>query len=390
MKTDKQILHLPFPFYFWPVTVIALAGFFNSVYLAISHYRIYTDIAYKSFCAISKSLNCDTVSQSPYAILLGIPVAVWGIIGYMFFLSFLPFAWSNEAEKKKIWAILFIVALGFSLYSIILALISTFYIHSYCIMCIISYAINFLLLYYTWLIRRRFDSSGILNGLKLDFGFLWLKKNKTLPLFLTVLGFLLLVFTFFPTYWNLTPPLLSEDIPQGVTEEGYPWIGAKNPELEITEFTDYQCFQCKKMHFYLRQLVVNYPAKIRLVHRHFPMDHEYNPLVKQPYHLGSGAMAIFAKYAQSQGRFWEMNDALYSIADRERKKRINIKELAKAVGLEYKALASSIQHKTMRYQVKHDISIGIQLGINGTPGYVINDKVYVGRVPPDVIRNILD
>ena len=198
------------------------------------------------------------------------------------------------------------------------------------------------------------------------------------------------VILFFPTYWHLMPPLLSDDIAQGVTEEGYPWIGAKDPELEITEFTDYQCFQCKKMHYYLRQLVANYPDKIRLIHRHFPMDHQYNPLVKERYHLGSGAMSLLAKYAQTQGKFWEMNDALYRIADRKRKKKINLQKLAEIVGLESKALAFSIQQKNIRYQVKHDISIGIKLGINGTPGYLIKDKVYVGLVPPAIIKSVLN
>lgn len=390
MKNDKPIIPLAFPFYFWPITILALAGFVDSLYLSISHYRVYNDIAYKSFCAISRSLNCDTVSQSPYAIFFGIPVAVWGIIGYTFFLLFLPLAWSKEAEKKRIWTILFVVALSFSCYSIILALISTFYVHSYCIMCIFSHAINFLLLYYTWLIRKRFDSSGIIHGLRLDIDFLWQKRKKTLSLFLPALALLPCLILFFPTYWHLMPPLLSDDIAQGVTEEGYPWIGAKDPELEITEFTDYQCFQCKKMHYYLRQLVANYPDKIRLIHRHFPMDHQYNPLVKERYHLGSGAMSLLAKYAQTQGKFWEMNDALYRIADRKRKKKINLQKLAEIVGLESKALAFSIQQKNIRYQVKHDISIGIKLGINGTPGYLIKDKVYVGVVPPGIIKSVLN
>ena len=79
MKNDKPNIPLAFPFYFWPITILALAGFVDSIYLSLSHYRVYTNIAYKSFCAISRSLNCDTVSQSPYAIFLGIPVAVWCI-----------------------------------------------------------------------------------------------------------------------------------------------------------------------------------------------------------------------------------------------------------------------------------------------------------------------
>ena len=69
-----------------------MAGLVDSVYLSISHYRVYTDIGYKSFCAISRTINCDTVSQSPFSIFLDVPVPVWGIIGYTFFLLLVAFA----------------------------------------------------------------------------------------------------------------------------------------------------------------------------------------------------------------------------------------------------------------------------------------------------------
>ena len=149
----KNITALPFPVYFWTVAFLTTAGLADSIYLAISHYRVYTDVAYSSFCAISKAINCDTVSQSSYSIFLNVPVPVWGIVGYTFFLLFLPFAWKTEDQHQRIWPLLFLLSLAFSIYSVILALISTFYVGSYCLMCVLSYGINFLLLYFSWLIR---------------------------------------------------------------------------------------------------------------------------------------------------------------------------------------------------------------------------------------------
>ncbi len=388
MRKTKQIIPLSFPFYFWTLAALAMAGVLDSVYLSISHYRVYTDIAYESFCAISRSINCDTVSQSPYSIFISIPVPVWGIIGYSFILLFLPFAWSKKAQKQRIWPVLFLISLCFSIYSAILAYISTFYIHSYCMMCIVIFGINFLLLYYTWLVRKRFGKSGIIKGLMLDIGFLWEKKKKTIPVFLSFLCIITFLLISFPPYWKFSPPVLFADIPKGITEDGYPWIGAENPRLLIMEFTDYQCFQCKKMHFFLRKLVEKNYNKIRLIHRHFPMDDKYNPMVKEPFHVGSGAMALFAEYAQTQGKFWEMNDVLFGIAGHTNV--INIRKLAESVGLDYRALSYSTKNRTIRYKVKHDIAIGMKLGINGTPGYVIDGKVYLGQIPPKILSRVLD
>ena len=388
MKKQRQINPLPYPAYFWTVTLLAVAGLADSIYLAVSHYRVYTDVAYSSFCAISKAINCDTVSQSIYSIFLGVPVPVWGVIGYTFLLLLLSFARKKEAQSQRLWPIIFFVSLVFSIYSVILAIISAFYIHSYCIMCVVSYGISFLLLYYSWLIRKRFDTTRIFGSLKLDFVFLWKLRKRTLPVFTTTLCLGAVLIIFLPPYWSFSPTLLAADMPSGTTKEGYPWIGAETPQIEIMEFADYQCFQCKKMHFFLRQVMAKYPAKIRLIHRHFPMDDKINPIVKEKFHVGSGTMALLAAYAQIEGKFWETNDVMYSLAGK--KNKINIKGLAETIGLNYAALSYALNDRNMAYKLKHDIAVGINLGITGTPGYLIDGKVYLGQIPPEIISSVME
>jgi len=383
-KQSPQIVPLPFMVYFACVAFLAVAGFLDSCYLAVSHYRVYTDVAYQSFCAVSKAVNCDTVSQSTYSIFLGIPVPVWGVIGYLFLLLLLPFALSKDARHQRMWSICFLLALGYCLYSVILAVISTFFIRSYCLMCVLSYGINFSLVYFSWLIRKRFDTGGIIKGLKLDFNFLWQHRRKSVPVFALTFGIGLLLLISIPSYWSFSAGLLSRDVPTGVTPEGYPWIGATTPEIEITEFTDYKCFQCKKMHFYLRQLIEKYPARIRLVHRHFPIDDQINPLVKEKFHVGSGTLALFAAYAQFEAKFWETNDLIYSLVGKE--DEIDLKEAAKTIGLNYKVFSHAINDRNLQYKVKHDIARGIKLGINGTPAYVIDGEVHQGQIPAAIIN----
>ena len=387
-QSSKDSIALPFPVYFWTVTFLAISGLANSIYLATSHYRVYTDIAYSSFCAISKAINCDTVSQSSYSIFLGVPVPVWGILGYTFFLLFLPLAKKKEAAKKRIWSILFLVALAFSIYSLSLALISTLLIHSYCIMCLVSYAISFLLLFFTWIIRRRFEIDTIINGLKGDINFLVNRKAISLALLGSFVIGVICVKIFIPPYWHFKVPELSSQIPTGITENGYPWIGAEEPLLTIIEFADYQCFQCKKMHFFLRRLIGEHYDKIRLVHRHFPMDHNFNPIVKEPFHIGSGKMALLAIYAASKGKFWQMNDVLYEIVSIA--KTINTKNIAEAVGLNPVELGHSVNNKLIRRKLQHDILSGLKLRISGTPAYIIDKEVYLSQIPPVIIKGALN
>ena len=144
-EKKKAIQPLAFEMYYWVAVALTVVGILDSIYLAISHYRIYTDIGYESFCAISRAINCDTVSQSPHAIFLGLPVPVWGVLGYVFVLILLILAGTKAACRERIWTLMFAVSLFYSAYSVVLAVISHVYINSYCIMCILSYGINFML-----------------------------------------------------------------------------------------------------------------------------------------------------------------------------------------------------------------------------------------------------
>ena len=387
-NSNRPLKTLPFFVYYWPIVFLALVGLADSIYLSLSHYRVYTDLGYKSFCAISKAINCDTISQSSYSIFLSLPVPVWGIIGYAFLVVCLVGAGNKSAEKSRLWAAVFWISLGYSGYSVFLALISSYLIGSYCIMCIVSYGVNLAILFYAWIIRRRFSNSGLVEDTRIDFHYLWQKRNWSLAVMALFLIAVVSTWGFFPAYWNYQPGEVSERIPTGVTAAGHPWIGAESPTLEITEFADYQCFQCKKMHSFLRQLVADNPEKIRIIHRNYPMDHQFNPIVKRPFHVGSGQMALLAIYAVSRNKFWQMNDLLFTAAGR--KKPIIIKDLAAQLELDADDMIRAINARPARYQLQQDIFAGNKLGIPGTPAFLINGKVYLGQIPAEILKMAIE
>ena len=183
MKHNERPLH--FLFYFIPVCILTLGGLLVSIYLSFSHYKVYTDIEYSSFCAISKAINCDTVSQSPYSILWGLPLSVWGVVGYTFLLLFLPYGYKKD--RINLWSLFLITSGVFSVYSLYLAFISAFYIHSYCLMCLLTYAVNFSLLFYSWIIIKRFNPKGFKHSIVSDFAFIKTNAKTILPLCLFLL-----------------------------------------------------------------------------------------------------------------------------------------------------------------------------------------------------------
>lgn len=373
------------PFYYFLIGwMLIIAGFLDALYLAVSHYRVYTDITYSSFCAISKSINCDTVSQSSFSILFGMPVPIWGVFGYLFLILIFPFVIHKENTDKRLWAVFFITVTFYSIYSLILAFISTFFIHSYCLMCIVSYAVNFVLVFYAYKIIKGLREGGILKSLHKDWVYLRSKTSRLFFMIKLFLAIVIVVWVISPKYWLFELRETISALPSGITEDGSHWIGAENPEITIIEYTDYLCFQCRKMHYYLRELVAEYPDKIRLVHRHFPLDTEFNFSIKDNLHAGAGKMAMLAIYAGLKDKFWEMNDLLFQID--HSKGSIDLNEIAVKIDLKPEELAWALEQKEIRLHLKRDIALAVKAGVTGTPSYIINDKLYLGTIPLDILK----
>lgn len=373
-------------YYYFTVIILSLSGLITSSYLLWSHYRNYTDIIFSSFCAISKRFNCDTVSQSSWSILLDIPVALWGTIGYLYFLTLAIPAYKNNQASIHLWRLLSAIGVFYSLTSIFFGYIASTKIHSYCILCIITYIINFLLFYIPWITYRRISKNYIAIDIRETVKYI--KKNLYIKIATTIIIIILtLSHLLLPHYWQFSPPPLPENTARGTTVEGYPWIGAEHPMITIEEYTDYRCFQCYKMHCILRILIAKNPDRIRLVHHHYPMDHEVNAIVVPvEFHIGSGKLAKLAILSGLRNKFWELNDLLYA-KSRENNQEISLQSLADATKLDINELEAALTDPTINELLRRDIWHGMKLGLTGTPSFVINGKVYQGTIPPEIIQS---
>lgn len=83
--------------------------------------------------------NCDAVQNSPYAVLLGVPVAIWGLLGYLALLALFAVRvtdWSGLGHLAR--QAFFLVALVGVLYSAYLTYLELFVINEICPWCVAS------------------------------------------------------------------------------------------------------------------------------------------------------------------------------------------------------------------------------------------------------------
>jgi uncharacterized membrane protein len=107
------------------VAALALAGAGIAGYLTYVHYRPEALIC-------TGGGGCETVQESSYAEVAGIPVALLGLIAYVALLALV--AWDSELGRTLA-AALALAALGFSLY---LVSLQAFAIDAWCVWCLVN------------------------------------------------------------------------------------------------------------------------------------------------------------------------------------------------------------------------------------------------------------
>jgi vitamin-K-epoxide reductase (warfarin-sensitive) len=116
----KEEMHMKYV-----LVLLAALGIVVSALALREHYRTEGD----SPCSINDRWDCGIVNHSPYAMLAGIPVAVFGIAGYLLMGAL---AW------RRAYRLLLAAALAGLAYSLYLARIEAHVLGVWCIYCVIS------------------------------------------------------------------------------------------------------------------------------------------------------------------------------------------------------------------------------------------------------------
>lgn len=124
-----------------PGTLIAtLAGLGVSIYLTIAHYTTTALLA----CPENATIDCQKVTTSPESVILGIPVAVLGLVYFVAMLALnSPPAWRSTAPTVRLGRLAAAtVGLGFVFYLIYVEL---FEVDAICLWCTSVHVINLIL-----------------------------------------------------------------------------------------------------------------------------------------------------------------------------------------------------------------------------------------------------
>jgi protein-disulfide isomerase len=142
---------------------------------------------------------------------------------------------------------------------------------------------------------------------------------------------------------------------------------SKGPEagpLTLIEFADFECPFCAMEAPILEKSWQSHKSQLRYVYKYFPIS-------AHP-HGESSARAAIA--AGSQGKFWEMHDALF--ANRDHLEPSDVDGYAKEMGLDLVKFHADEQSKDTTDRIERDKKLASDVGVQGTPTIFINGREY--------------
>ncbi len=151
-----------------------------------------------------------------------------------------------------------------------------------------------------------------------------------------------------------------------------PMTGNPDGDVTIVEFFDFNCGYCKKA-FEDVQTIIKDDKNVRIIFQDMP--------ILSP---SSAKMTNLALAAHKQGKYFEMHKALMDY--RGSQNDAAFFKLAEELGLDMDQLKLDALGADVQASVTKSKDMAQALGIRGTPGFIIGNKVYPGYIGIEAMK----
>jgi protein-disulfide isomerase len=147
-------------------------------------------------------------------------------------------------------------------------------------------------------------------------------------------------------------------------------LGNPSGNVTFVEFFDYNCGYCKRAMDDMMSLLKNDP-NLKIVLKEFP--------VLGPGSVEAAQVAVAVRMQDKTGKkYLEFHQKL--LGGRGQADRARALAVAKEIGMNMAQIDKDMQSPEVKATLQENFKVAEALGLNGTPSYVIGDKVIVGAV----------
>jgi protein-disulfide isomerase len=158
-------------------------------------------------------------------------------------------------------------------------------------------------------------------------------------------------------------------------DPGSPVGGNPQGDVTVVEFFDYNCGYCKQVAPAVRALI-KADANVRVVYKEFA--------ILGPTSL-IGAKAALA--ALRQGKYVAFHEALFELPEIS---DATLKDLSGRLGLDHARMTRDMQDPAIVAQIARDHELARSLDINGTPSFVIGNRLVPGAIDTQTMQQIVE
>ena len=169
---------------------------------------------------------------------------------------------------------------------------------------------------------------------------------------------------------------LSDNMDFLVNNPASPFIGKEDAKHVVVEFFDYNCGYCKRALPDIKKVVDNY-EDVKIVFKEFPILSPDSEMASR-----------YALAANEQGKYFEYHSALMEAKGRLNESRLL--DIAEGLSLDIEKLKEDKESEKVTALINKTREKAQEIGIRGTPAFVVGDDLVRGAVGYDVLKEYLD
>ncbi|MDD5306943.1 MAG: DsbA family protein [Deltaproteobacteria bacterium] len=147
---------------------------------------------------------------------------------------------------------------------------------------------------------------------------------------------------------------------------GHPFLGPHDAKVVVVEYACFECPFCAHLAPDLKRLTGMFKGKVAYSYKFYPVrSHEHGV-----------AAALAGAAALRQGRFWEMADVMFT--GRANLTDADLLSYAQNAGLDLGRFKADLKDPALMKLIEKDKLEGMSLGVEGTPTFFVNGKLYEG------------
>lgn len=160
------------------------------------------------------------------------------------------------------------------------------------------------------------------------------------------------------------------------------FLGPKDAPITLIEYSDFECPFCGRGYTTVKELMKKYNGKIRFVYKHLPLNFHPQAMISAQYYE--------AIRLQDEKKAFAFHDEIYKDQKGLSEGAAFLDKVAKKVGADIKKVKKDINSEKVAQRIDEDMKEASSLGMQGTPGFLVNGIPVRGAYPPEHFVSIIE